>query len=794
MAVDTENEGYDMTIRRYYWVFLGILAIGLGAGIGVMGCDNGTGVGATENKCDDGLDNDGDGDVDCADSDCLDDPACEGIGETECDDAIDNDGDGLTDCDDPDCMDDPACTGETEDCGDATDNDGDGLVDCDDPDCADNPACPGEEQICDDGVDNDADGDVDCADADCEGDPACPGMELVCDDEVDNDADGDVDCADADCRFDPACEGQTELDCSNQVDDDEDGDVDCDDSDCVNDVACGGTGLTCGQVLSCAYGCGQDFQCMQACQQSGCQSAQTLAQDYLTCAMMACYQECQAGLGDPACQTCSAAACPTELQACQADTCAASSEICDNGADDDGDGDVDCDDADCAGAPACSATGQTCSEVLLCAQGCGTDYNCIQACQQSGCPSAQQLSEDLVTCAMGSCLQSCMSGLSDPACLQCINANCSAEMAACQADTCAPIAEVCDNGMDDDQDGDIDCADSDCAGDPACSTGNEICDNGVDDDSDGDVDCADSDCANAPACSQLTETACGDGQDNDSDGDVDCADSDCASYPACGGSGWTCGETWTCVENCGTDYTCMQDCQDNACASGQAKAQDLLDCAQSACLMSCFGGLGDPSCQQCIISSCPTEYQACMNDTCTPVAEVCDNNLDDDQDGDVDCADSDCSGFAGCGAEVCDDGYDNDGDGDVDCADGDCAGDPACTASPEVCDDNIDNDNDGDTDCADSDCTGDPACATGGDTCSDILACRQNCTQGDTACYDACEAAGCASAQTAYNDLEACVFANCVPPCGGGNQMQCYMCIQNSCGTEYNACQNNTCP
>ena len=66
---------------------------------------------------------------------------------------------------------------------------------------------------------------------------------------------------------------------------------------------------------------------------------------------------------------------------------------------------------------------------------------------------------------------------------------------------------------------------------------------------------------------------------------------------------------------------------------------------------------------------------------------------------------------AGPPAEICNDGIDNDGDGDTDCADSDCAGDPACAPAAEICNDGIDNDGDGDTDCADSDCAGDPACA-----------------------------------------------------------------------------------
>lgn len=36
---------------------------------------------------------------------------------------------------------------------------------------------------------------------------------------------------------------------------------------------------------------------------------------------------------------------------------------------------------------------------------------------------------------------------------------------------CDPSPEVCDNGVDDDCDGDVDCADADCSGDPACETG-----------------------------------------------------------------------------------------------------------------------------------------------------------------------------------------------------------------------------------------------------------------------------------------------------------------------------------
>ena len=52
--------------------------------------------------CDNEIDDDGDGAIDCDDSDC---PACPEI----CDDGIDNDGDGVADCDDDDCSDDAGC-------------------------------------------------------------------------------------------------------------------------------------------------------------------------------------------------------------------------------------------------------------------------------------------------------------------------------------------------------------------------------------------------------------------------------------------------------------------------------------------------------------------------------------------------------------------------------------------------------------------------------------------------------------------------------------------------------------
>ncbi len=154
---------------------------------GLVDCADEDCDGMCAEVCGDGRDNDGDGAIDCLDSDCW----GEACGEI-CDDGLDNDGDGLIDCDD-DCND-PACP---EECADLLDNDGDGLIDCFDPDC--DGQCP-EYVLCDDGRDNDGDGLIDCEDNDCFG-PACS---EVCGDGADNDGDGQLDCMDTDCT--PLCD------------------------------------------------------------------------------------------------------------------------------------------------------------------------------------------------------------------------------------------------------------------------------------------------------------------------------------------------------------------------------------------------------------------------------------------------------------------------------------------------------------------------------------------------------------------------------------------------------------
>ena len=68
------------------------------------------------------------------------------------------------------------------------------------------PPPPSNETQCADGLDEDLDGKTDCADSDCNGVGICEfGSELTCNDSQDNDADGASDCADSDCASATNC-------------------------------------------------------------------------------------------------------------------------------------------------------------------------------------------------------------------------------------------------------------------------------------------------------------------------------------------------------------------------------------------------------------------------------------------------------------------------------------------------------------------------------------------------------------------------------------------------------------
>ncbi len=142
-----------------------------------------------------------------------------------CDNGLDDDGDTLIDCADPDC--DGRLGGTvagnpvycqygqesgTTNCGDRFNNDADLYTDCEDATaCWHSPVygCPAVETSCIDGDEDDDDGDNnwdansmtggDCLDYNCAGNPICPLTETSCVDGIDNDLDRAIDCVDNDC-------------------------------------------------------------------------------------------------------------------------------------------------------------------------------------------------------------------------------------------------------------------------------------------------------------------------------------------------------------------------------------------------------------------------------------------------------------------------------------------------------------------------------------------------------------------------------------------------------------------
>jgi hypothetical protein len=217
---------------------------------------------ASQEVCGDGLDNDGDGEVDegcgCslgASQACYPGPAeTRGVGICR---------DGVQSCSgDMEFYVWGPCEGPvlpgTELC-DGIDNDCNRIVD----DGCDRECNPGEfstEVNCTDGIDNDCDGLVDCEDPECPS--CCVPIAVFCDNGVDDDCDGLADCDDPNCRSKPE-------DCYNDIDDNCDGLADCDDPTCPGCCTSGtctccvpGTYRWCDTPTYCSWG-------VQQCQPDG---------------------------------------------------------------------------------------------------------------------------------------------------------------------------------------------------------------------------------------------------------------------------------------------------------------------------------------------------------------------------------------------------------------------------------------------------------------------------------------------------------------------------------------------
>ncbi len=309
----------------------------------------------------------------------------------------------------------------------------------------------------------------------------------------------------------------------------------------------------------------------------------------------------------------------------------------------------------------------------------------------------------------------------------------------CSVSCTVEFAETCDNNQDDDGDGLIDCADPECFDEEDCD--GEICTNGIDDDSDGQIDCADNDCMNHPLCA--TPEECTNGIDDDLNGETDCEDSMCRRHPTCGA--------------CDPDFSLTQvgPGTESTIAPTSFSTPDTFPCntvteefwvgqfqlaAASSLTIDATAPLSPFT--LVVLSeeepqvTCELDYHRCYNVTALPVEvpllppgvyrfystdpqtpltfsfgipvlERCNDGLDDDGNGLVDCEDEVCAQELHCLEEICDNNLDDDLDGLTDCADPDCL---LFCAPDEVCDNSLDDDLDGHADCADLDCTGEASC------------------------------------------------------------------------------------
>lgn len=214
--------------------------------------------------------------------------------------------------------------------------------------------------------------------------------------------------------------------------------------------------------------------------------------------------------------------------------------------------------------------------------------------------------------------------------------------------TFAPGEFACNDGIDNDCDGNVDCADTDCSGDAEC------CGDGVVDPS---QECDDGNRTSGDGCSEFCITEfCGDGIVNN--GSEACDDS---------GTSATCDDDCT-LPVCG-DGT-LNTLAGEACDDGLANGNTPNACRMSCQLPACGDGVVDNG------EACDTGgSSATCNDNCTQsecgdgVVNTMAGEACDDAGPSVNC-DDDCT-LANCGdgrlnilaGEECDDGNTNNGDG-----------------------------------------------------------------------------------------------------------------------------------
>lgn len=555
-----------------------------------------------------------------------------------------------------------------EDCDDGLDNDDNTLVDCADPQCGDDPRCDESsyEEGCNNGADDDGDGAGDCADADCDGSPLCNEATAgSCDNGLDDEGDGRIDCADPDCDAADNCDEATyEGGCANESDDDGDGLTDCDDPDCGREAACLVVGETCETAVTLALdvpvqgtttGRTSDYGTTSAT----CTVASSLSDSFGIVAPDAAYRFTPPTTGKYVFETVS-----------------------------------DFDDAITVTSDCAFAGGSVCFGVERAGTG------------------GERIVVDLVADVPVFVI---VDGWSNS------SASNSGDFTLTARRATSANAELdCADGSDGDNDGDVDCADADCAFDRAHCVEVGNCDDGVDNDGDEDVDCDDSDCrSDIVACPPPAGDNCSD------PAMIDTLATELA------------------IDTCefGVDFMFTDD---GSCVLPTFESPDAvlgfvapadgqyLAEVRSSSVDSIVNLVLGETCPSSAVTACDGASDAfdtqrvSMSLTAGEHAWLIVSAYGDDWFEEPACGVARVAVYA-VDPEVCDDESDNDRDGLADCADvDDCALAPNCNEAengPGACGNGLDEDGDGVSDCFDIDCAGTAECPDGipGDGCASPL-------------------------------------------------------------------------
>ncbi|MGL1901200.1 MAG: hypothetical protein OCC49_03615 [Fibrobacterales bacterium] len=210
-----------------------------------------------------------------------------------------------------------------------------------------------------------------------------------------------------------------------------------------------------------------------------------------------------------------------------------------------------------------------------------------------------------------------------------------------------------------------------------------LCSDGLDNDEDGYIDCIDQDCYTVDVCDPTNYSYFNDSSSESEPNTIPMSNEEDE-------------ELWSPLD-------CSEDSKDIRCAmvleNTATKCTDGVDNDLNG-LVDCY----DPGCGSFDFCHGPHEE----------TFEECQDEVDNDEDGRIDCEDSSCRNFTLCQEVMentlksCSDGIDNDEDGVIDCDESACKSFIICNKPVEntevQCKDGVDNDNNGATDCDDRKC------------------------------------------------------------------------------------------